>query len=108
LAKSARLITAGAAVMVTVFLSFVLAGDVLAKMFGLGLAAAILIDATLVRVLLVPATMELLGDRNWWLPSWLDRLLPKMHLEGPEVTEDDANDLSENKQLEPALTGTSA
>ena len=69
LAKSARVITAGAAVMVTVFLSFVLGDDVLGKMFGIGLAAAILIDATLVRMVLVPATMELLGDRNWWLPA---------------------------------------
>ena len=81
LAKSARVITAGAAVMVTVFASFVLGDAVLAKMFGIGLAAAILIDATLVRMVLVPATMELLGDRNWWLPGWLDRLLPHIHVE---------------------------
>ena len=64
LAKSARVITAGAAVMVTVFLSFVLGDDVFGKMFGIGLAAAVLIDATIVRMVLVPATMELLGDRN--------------------------------------------
>ena len=76
LAKSARVITAGAAVMITVFLSFVLGQDVLAKMFGIGLASAVLIDATVVRMVLVPATMELLGDRNWWLPTWLDLLLP--------------------------------
>ena len=82
LAKSARVITAGAAVMVTVFLSFVLGDDVLGKMFGIGLAAAILIDATVVRMVLVPATMELLGDRNWWLPAWLDRLLPRIDVEG--------------------------
>ena len=89
LAKSARVITAGAAVMVTVFLSFVLGQDVYGKMFGIGLAAAVLIDATIVRMVLVPATMELLGDRNWWLPGWLDRLLPNIHLEGHEVTEED-------------------
>jgi RND superfamily putative drug exporter len=89
LAKSGRVITAGAAVMVTVFLSFVLGDAVLGKMFGLGLAAAILIDATLVRMVLVPATMELLGDRNWWLPGWLDRLLPKVKAEGHDVPEDD-------------------
>ena len=83
LAKSARVITAGAAVMVTVFLSFVLGDDVLGKMFGIGLAAAILIDATLVRMVLVPATMELLGDRNWWLPGWLDRLLPSIKVDEP-------------------------
>jgi RND superfamily putative drug exporter len=89
LAKSARVITAGAAVMVTVFASFVLGDAVLGKMFGIGLAAAILIDATLIRMVLVPATMELLGDRNWWLPRWLDRLLPNIHVEGHEVTDDE-------------------
>jgi RND superfamily putative drug exporter len=87
LAKSARVITAGAAVMVTVFGSFVLGGDVLGKMFGIGLATAILIDATIIRIVLVSATMELLGDRNWWLPAWLGRLLPKVHVEGHEVTD---------------------
>ena len=89
LAKSARVITAGAAVMVTVFLSFVLGEHVFGKMFGIGLAAAVLIDATIVRMVLVPATMELLGDRNWWLPGWLDRLLPNIHVEGHEVTDDE-------------------
>ncbi len=87
LAKSARVITAGAAVMVTVFGSFVLGGDVLGKMFGIGLATAVLVDATVIRMVLVPATMELLGDRNWWLPAWLDRLLPTVHVEGHEVTD---------------------
>ncbi len=52
------------------------------KLAGLGLAAAVLVDATIVRMLLVPATMELLGDRNWWLPRWLDRLLPRVDVEG--------------------------
>jgi RND superfamily putative drug exporter len=89
LAKSARVITAGAAVMVTVFASFVLGDAVLGKMFGIGLAAAILIDATLIRMVLVPATMELLGDRNWWLPERLDRLLPHVHVEGHEVPDDE-------------------
>ena len=87
LAKSARVITAGAAVMITVFFSFVLGADVLGKMFGIGLGAAILIDATIVRMVLVPATMELLGDRNWWLPGWLDRLLPNIHVEGHEIAD---------------------
>ncbi len=85
LAKSARVITAGAAVMVSVFLSFVLGQDVFGKMFGIGLASAVLIDATLVRMVLVPATMELLGERNWWLPGWLDRLLPHVHVEGHDI-----------------------
>jgi RND superfamily putative drug exporter len=89
LAKSARVITAGAAVMITVFLSFALAVDVFGKMFGIGLAAAVLIDATIVRMVLVPATMELLGDRNWRLPGWLDRLLPNIHVEGHEVTDEE-------------------
>lgn len=88
LAKSARVITAGAAVMITVFLSFVLGQDVFGKMFGIGLAAAVLIDATIVRMVLVPATMELLGDRNWWLPAWLDRLLPTIHVDGHEMAPD--------------------
>jgi putative drug exporter of the RND superfamily len=89
LAKSARVITAGAAVMITVFLSFVLGQDVFGKMFGIGLAAAVFIDATVVRMVLVPATMELLGDRNWWLPTWLDRLLPNIHVGGHDVAQDE-------------------
>jgi RND superfamily putative drug exporter len=52
------------------------------KMMGTGLATAVLFDATIVRMLLVPATMELLGDRNWWLPRWLDQLLPDLDVEG--------------------------
>ena len=84
--KGVQVITAGAAIMITVFLSFVLGDAVLGKMFGIGLAAAILIDATIVRMVLVPATMELLGDRNWWFPRWLDRLIPRLHVEaGPDV-----------------------
>jgi RND superfamily putative drug exporter len=77
--------------MITVFLSFVLGQDVFTKMFGVGLAAAVLIDATVVRMVLVPATMELLGDRNWWLPGWLDRLLPSLHIEGHENPDDDTD-----------------
>ena len=74
LAATARVITAAAAIMVFVFGSFLLESDREIKLFGLGLAAAVLLDATIVRMLLVPATMELLGDRNWWLPRWLDSL----------------------------------
>ena len=62
----------------SVFLAFVLGEDAATKMFGVGLATAILVDATLVRMVLVPATMRLLGDANWWLPGWLDRLLPRV------------------------------
>jgi RND superfamily putative drug exporter len=73
---------AAAAIMVVVFGSFVLEDDRVAKLFGLGLALAVLLDATVVRMLLVPATMELLGDRNWWIPAWLDRIIPKLNVDG--------------------------
>ena len=76
LALTARVITAAALIMFFVFGSFVLGPEVALKLMGLGLAVAVLIDATIVRMVLVPATMELLGDWNWWLPKWLDRILP--------------------------------
>jgi RND superfamily putative drug exporter len=82
LAMTARVITAAALIMVCVFSAFVLGDDRQLKLFGLGLAVAVLVDATVVRMVLVPATMELLGDRNWWLPAWLDRILPRVHIEG--------------------------
>ena len=82
LAATARVITAAAAIMVVVFGSFVLEDARVIKMFGLGLASAVFLDATLVRLLLVPATMELLGEKNWWLPKWLDRILPTLNVEG--------------------------
>jgi putative drug exporter of the RND superfamily len=81
ISTTARVITSAALIMIAVFLSFVTQPDPIAQMFGIGLAMAVLIDATIVRVVLVPATMVLLGDANWWLPDWLDRILPKMHLE---------------------------
>jgi putative drug exporter of the RND superfamily len=84
LAVTARVITAAAAIMFCVFMSFVLGDDRSLKMFGFGLAMAVLLDATVVRLVLVPATMELLGDRNWWLPRWLDRILPVIHVEAEE------------------------
>ncbi|MFJ6778859.1 MMPL family transporter [Streptomyces yangpuensis] len=73
---TARIITSAALIMVAVFLSFAVAEDPSTKMFGLGLATAIFIDATVVRMVLVPATMTLLGRTNWWLPKWMDRMLP--------------------------------
>jgi len=82
-AVTARVITAAALIMVCVFMSFVIGDDRSLKMFGLGLAVAVAIDATVVRMLLVPATMELLGDKNWWLPKWIDRILPNIDVEGP-------------------------
>jgi RND superfamily putative drug exporter len=81
LAQTARVITAAAAIMVCVFSAFILGDQVFVKMVGLGLATAIFVDATVVRMILVPATMELLGDRNWWFPSWLD-WVPKISVEG--------------------------
>jgi putative drug exporter of the RND superfamily len=81
-AATARVITAAAAIMVVVFGSFVFEDDRVGKLFGLGLALAVLLDATVVRMLLVPATMELLGDKNWWMPAWLDRIIPHFSVEG--------------------------
>jgi RND superfamily putative drug exporter len=81
LAKTARVITAAAAIMVVVFLAFLAAPDVFLKLFGIGLASAIFLDATIVRMVLVPAVMQLLGDRNWWIPNWLERLLPRLDVE---------------------------
>ncbi len=81
LAKTARVITAAAAIMVVVFLAFVTAPDVFLKLFGIGLASAIFLDATVVRMVLVPAVMQLLGARNWWIPNWLERILPQLDVE---------------------------
>ena len=82
LEATASVITAAATIMIFVFLSFILNEQRVVKEFGLGLAAAIFVDATVVRLLLVPATMELLGKWNWWLPRWLDRVLPEVSVEG--------------------------
>lgn len=84
LTSTASVITAAATIMVVVFLSFVMNDQRVVKEFGLGLAVAVFIDATVVRLLLVPATMELMGSWNWWLPGWLDRVLPRISIEGTE------------------------
>jgi len=68
--------------MIAVFFGFVLGEDSTIKMSGLGLAVAILVDATIVRMILVPASMTLMGNANWWIPGWLDRLLPPIDIEG--------------------------
>jgi RND superfamily putative drug exporter len=81
LAKTARVITAAAAIMVVVFLAFVTAPDVFLKLFGIGLASAIFLDATVVRMVLVPAVMQLLDHRNWWIPNWLEQILPRLDVE---------------------------
>ncbi len=113
-ATTARVITAAAAIMIFVFGAFVLSDSAFLKMAGLGLATAVLLDATVVRLVLVPATMQLLGERNWWLPGWLDRLLPRIDVEGTtssaEVPSADAEpvepDLTERQLLEVGRTLT--
>jgi RND superfamily putative drug exporter len=86
LAGTGRVITAAAAIMVAVFAAFIPSPDVVLKVIGVGMAAAIFIDATVVRMLLVPAVMHVLGKANWWMPAWLDRRIPELYIEGrPEV-----------------------
>jgi RND superfamily putative drug exporter len=82
IATTGRVITSAALIMISVFLSFVLGDNPTVKMIGIGLATAVFVDATIIRMVLVPATMKLLGDANWWLPRWLDRLLPNLDIEG--------------------------
>jgi RND superfamily putative drug exporter len=84
LARTARVVTAAAAIMIAVFAAFVPSPVIFLKVIGVGMAAAILIDATVVRMLLVPAVMQLLGRVNWWLPAWLDRILPGVQVEGAD------------------------
>ena len=82
LSNTARVITSAALIMISVFGAFVLGDDPNGKLFGVGLAVAVFLDATLVRMILVPATMSLFGRANWWLPTWLDTILPHLDLEG--------------------------
>ena len=111
IASTARVITSAALIMISVFLGFVLGDDPAIKMMGLGLATAIFVDATIVRLILVPATMKLMGDANWWLPGWLDRIMPTIDIEGeaglpaPEMEADDDGhpDDEPEPQPEPAL-----
>jgi RND superfamily putative drug exporter len=86
LASTARVITAAAAIMIAVFMSFVLGDQRVLKLVGLGLATAVFVDATIVRMVLVPSTMELLGRANWWLPRWVDRVLPHVNVEAEWAT----------------------
>jgi RND superfamily putative drug exporter len=90
LAKTARVITAAAAIMVAVFLAFVVSTEVFLKLMGVGMATAIFVDATVVRMLLVPSVMQLMGRANWWLPRWLDRILPRFQLEAGAAASADA------------------
>jgi RND superfamily putative drug exporter len=91
LASTGSTITAAATIMVLVFASFILGGQVIIEMFGLGLAAAVLLDALIVRSIIVPGVMLMLGKANWWLPRSLDRALPHLNVEG-DVTDDPAPD----------------
>jgi RND superfamily putative drug exporter len=106
LVTSARVITAAALIMVFVFGSFVLNGDPTIKQFGIGLAVAVILDATVVRCLLVPALMVLMGKLNWWMPRWLDPLVPHMSIEGAEFF--DARDQHAAAQTEPVAEGATA
>jgi putative drug exporter of the RND superfamily len=87
IAQTARVITAAGAIMVVVFLAFLLSTEVFLKLLGLGMATAIFVDATIVRMVLVPAIMQLLGRRNWWIPGWLDRVLPRLDVPAPSMSE---------------------
>jgi putative drug exporter of the RND superfamily len=103
---SARVITAAASIMVFVFGSFILNGNPTVQQFGVGLAVAVLLDATVVRCLLVPALMILMGKFNWYLPHWVDRILPKISIEGAEYFEE--RDAARARTLEPAAAGAAS
>ncbi len=94
LASTARVITAAALIMVSVFAAFVTSNQVVIKMMAVGLAASILIDATVVRLLLVPSAMSILGDSSWYIPRWLDRIIPRLEAEGSSTVADSANQRS--------------
>ncbi|HYH27492.1 MAG TPA: MMPL family transporter, partial [Actinomycetota bacterium] len=100
LEHTARIITSAAAIMVTVFGAFAFASLIPIKAMGFGLAIAVLLDATLIRIILVPASMRLMGRWNWWLPKWLDRILPNVSLEGAPASKGD-----ERKAGAPAMRG---
>ena len=111
--STARVITSAALIMISVFGAFILSPDVTTKLFGVGLGVAVLLDVTLVRMVLVPAAMSLLGHRAWWLPRSLDRMLPTIDLEGthaatvtlpaPRAAGDDETEDEEELEREPAL-----
>jgi putative drug exporter of the RND superfamily len=85
LALTGRVITAAAAIMITVFASFLLGEERVIKLFGLGLASAVLIDALIIRSILVPAIMQLLGKKAWWMPEWLSKVLPNLAVDPPDT-----------------------
>ena len=106
----ARVVVAAALIMISVFAAFILDTDLTTKMFGVGLSVAVLLDVTLVRMVLVPAAMSLLGHRAWWLPAWLDRILPNIDLEGGEhqyehdvLADAEADVAKQDEEREPTL-----
>jgi len=82
--ETGRVITAAALIMILVFVSFLLGGSIIIQQFGIGLAGAIIIDAFIIRTVLVPSLMHIAGRSNWWLPAWLDKLLPHVNVEAPK------------------------
>ncbi|WP_405722769.1 MMPL family transporter [Streptomyces sp. NBC_01537] len=104
LAETSRVINSAAVIMISVFLAFVLSGDRTIAMFGIGLAAAVALDAFVLRTLLVPALMHLMGGWNWWLPAWLERWLPRISIEGPaEAVPDSAVSLMKFSESAPTV-----
>ena len=89
LALTGRVVTAAAAIMVCVFLSFMLLNGRVIKEFGLSLASAVFLDALVVRCLLLPSVLHLVGERTWWIPAWLDRILPRVNIEGTPLPAQD-------------------
>ncbi len=104
IASTAKVITAAALIMTVVFGAFVFDDQVFLKIIGIGMAAAVIIDATVVRLLLVPAVMQLLGDRAWWMPAWLDRVIPALDIEGPPSEPADEVDAPSTDPTTPTLT----
>ncbi len=106
LTSSARVITAAALIMISVFASFIIGDDPTMKMFGLGFSIAVLLDATVVRMMIVPAVLALFGDKAWWLPRWLDRALPDLDVEGEHLIEAlEAEEAEEAASVEEAALG---
>jgi RND superfamily putative drug exporter len=103
LTSSARVITAAALIMIGVFASFALANDPNEKLLAIGFSSAIFLDATVVRMLVVPATMALFDRKAWWLPRWLDRLLPNVDVEGEHLMEHLAHEPTGPTEGEPPI-----
>jgi RND superfamily putative drug exporter len=91
LALTGRVITAAAAIMITVFASFMLTDERITKLFGLGLASAVLVDALIIRSILVPAIMQIFGKKAWWMPEWLSKILPNLAVEPHETPHGDGS-----------------